>query len=150
MIHYFKVENNKIRITHATIIMITFTSLTSVAIISRFNFRRSYRNSTSSLCAISILNLTKSSCFTFRFQKRQNISFTDGTFDVSDELSILFVQELYFDLCTLSLRPRSAENLHYSRTNYGFLHAAPILISHCAIARRIALVQRVAILAMLR
>lgn len=68
-------------------------------------------------------SLTKSSCFSFGFQKCQNISFTHWTFDVSDELSILFVQEFHFDLCTLSLRPGPAKDLYHSRSNYRFLHA---------------------------
>lgn len=66
--------------------------------------------------------LTEPPGLPFGFQQRQDIAFAHRTFDISDQLPVLLVQEFHLDLRALPLRSRPAEDLHHSRPDYGFLH----------------------------
>lgn len=99
----------------------------------------------SSHVTIIFVSLTESPGLSFGFQQRQNVTFAHGTFDISNQLSVLLIQEFYFDLRALSLRARPAQDLHYSRPHYRFLHTL-VMWAFILSARRITLA-RVAIFA---
>lgn len=67
-------------------------------------------------------NLSESSGFTFRFQQGENVAFTDRSFHVTDDLTILFSDEFNFHLCTLSLGSCTAQNFDDTSQNNWFIH----------------------------
>ncbi|TDG39876.1 hypothetical protein AWZ03_013701 [Drosophila navojoa] len=56
------------------------------------------------------------------FEQRQDITLTDGTLHVTDDLTVLFSKELHFDLGTLALGAGAAENFHDASPNNWFVH----------------------------
>lgn len=57
------------------------------------------------------LHLSESSGFSFGFEKSEDVSLSDGSFDVSDDGSLGVIEELDLDLGTLTLGTSSAENV---------------------------------------
>jgi len=60
---------------------------------------------------VAELHLSESSGFSFRFEKSEDVSLSDGSFDVSDDGSLGVIEELDLDLGTLTLGTSSAENV---------------------------------------
>lgn len=104
-------------IAHICIYICRYVAVTSIkAITSKMGSR----------CR-SILALTQSPSLSFGFQKRQDVSLSYRPFNVTDNLSVLFVQEFHFDLSALTLGTRSAEHLNDARTHYGCFHDSSCL-----------------------
>jgi hypothetical protein len=59
----------------------------------------------------SITSLTETTSFTFRFQKTEDIVFTNGTLDVTDDGTVGIVHEFNADLGDTTTRTGTAENL---------------------------------------
>lgn len=66
--------------------------------------------------------LPKSSGFSFGFEQRENVTFTDRSLDVPDDLTVLFADELDLDLGTLALGTGTSQNFEHARQHYWFVH----------------------------
>ena len=62
------------------------------------------------------------SSLSFRFQKSQNVSLSDRSLNVTDDLSVLFADEFDFDLGTLALAAGSTKNLDDTCLNDLLVH----------------------------
>jgi hypothetical protein len=58
--------------------------------------------------------LTETTSFTFGFQKAENIVFTYGTLDVTDDATVGVIHEFNTDLSNATARASAAENLDHS------------------------------------
>ena len=58
--------------------------------------------------------LTETTSFTFRFQKAENIVFTNGTLDITNDGTVGIVHEFNADLGDTTTRTGTAENLSNS------------------------------------
>lgn len=56
-------------------------------------------------------HLTQATSFTFRFKQAQNVSFTDGSLDVTDNAAALIVEQFNTDLSNTTTRTSTAEAL---------------------------------------
>ena len=68
------------------------------------------------------IELSQSPGFSFRFKQGQNISLSNRSLDVSDDLSILFAQKFDFYLGTLSLGSSTTQDLDHASQCDGFVH----------------------------
>jgi hypothetical protein len=59
----------------------------------------------------ALLVLTKTTSFTFRFQKTENIVFTNRTLDVTNDGTVGIVHEFNTNLSNTTTRTGTAENL---------------------------------------
>ena len=59
----------------------------------------------------ALLVLTKTTSFTFRFQKTENIVFTNRTLDITNDGTVGVVHELNTHLSNTTTRTGTAENL---------------------------------------
>ncbi|CAH2090773.1 unnamed protein product [Euphydryas editha] len=69
-----------------------------------------------------LYRLSQSPGFTLRLQECQDISVTDRTLHVSDNLTTGFTDELHFYLSTLTLGSSTAQYFNDASKNIGFIH----------------------------
>ncbi|CAH1999830.1 unnamed protein product [Acanthoscelides obtectus] len=68
------------------------------------------------------MDLPQPPSFTFGLQQCEDITFSYGPLDVTDDLTVLSADELHFDLSTLSLGAGPSQNFDNSGSDYWFVH----------------------------
>lgn len=69
----------------------------------------------------------------FGLEEREDVSLSDGSLDVADDLSVLFPDELHLDLGTLALGAGTAEHLDDASEGDLVVHAALICKSEIVV-----------------